>query len=203
MKATIRLNRRTSLGLTALLVMAALALGFMLFRSSATTRVLIANADLPSGQILNPSDFAFTDVRIGQAVGYLTELPGGQMLQHPLQRGELLNQNDITNATTSNLVRFALSPTEPLAQDVRVGSLVSIWFMPNTSATSATATTKAGSAPLAGMIASGVQVLSISKTTDSFGSSSSRLEVSVAQELLPALISIRAAGGSTSVVAQD
>ncbi len=195
------MSRRTTLALTAALLAAALALGFLLLRASQGTRVLVANSDLAAGMVLTSANFTSISAKLGgQAAGYLAELPMGEALTHSLRQGELLNSADLTPQSHLGLVRLALDPTLPLAADVRVGSEVSIWFMPKSNYTNPTA----GSRPAtsAGLIASNIQVLQISKNSDSIGSTKTQLEVEVSPQLVPAIIAIQAQDGNLSVIAQ-
>jgi hypothetical protein len=201
-KAAVRMSRRTTLALTAALLAVALALGFLLLRASQGGRVLVANSDLAVGVVLAPSDFTSVSARLaGEASGYVSELPAGQVLSHSLRRGELLNSADLTLQAELGLVHLALNPTQPLAADVRVGSTVSIWFIPKSNYTNSATTPKVGET--AGLIASGIQVLQISKNTDSLGTLKTQIEIAVSPQLVPAIIAIQAEDGNLSVIAQS
>lgn len=204
MKAAVKLSRRSTLTLTALLLAVALALGFVLLRSAQGDRVLVATRDLAAGQLLSPNDFAETTAKLSPAAtGYLGQLPTDSVLTQPLRQGELLNRGQLAAAGAGQLVHLAIDPSSPLATDVRVGSKVSLWFIPkpglSAGGTSSPATK--GSA-VAGLVASNIQVLQITKNTDSLGVDKTRLEIEVQPELVAAIIALQAQDGNLSVTAQ-
>ncbi len=195
MKATIRLSRRGGIGLAVALLLAAIALGFVLFRSSATTSILVAAYDLPSGQNIDQTQVASTEVRLSAATtGYLKQLPSNLVLAHAIRRGQLLNANDFASASPNNLVRLAIEPTTPVATDVHVGTQVAIWYLPD--ATAATTTTSM-------QIADHAQVITLKRNTDTFGTTKLRIEVELPQELVGAMLLAQSQNGNLIVVAQN
>ena len=194
MKASIRLSRRGGIGLALALILAALALGFVLFRSSATTSILVAASDLASGQTLNPTQVTTTEIRLStETTGYLKQLPSNLVLTHAIRKGQLLNANDFAEQS-NNLIHLAIEPTTPIATDVHVGAEVSIWYLPDARATETTSSMQ---------IADHAQVISIKRNTDSFGTTKLRIEVELAQELVPAMLLAQSQNGNLIVVAQN
>lgn len=177
---------------------AALMLGYLLVRLLDGGHYLVATRDLAAGQPLEPSDFSVVTLKLPTGSRYLGGLAEGQVLGHSLQKGQLLNLADITQADDSSLVHLAVTPTGPIASDVRVGSTVSLWFIPKVALLS---TGKQASAS-GGLIAQGLQVLQISKSSDSFGSSKTQLEIEVNQTSVASILALQSAAGDISVVAQ-
>ena len=194
-----RLTRSTAVVLTGILVALALALGYLLLRSQQTTTVLVASRDLAAGQTLTASDFVAAQVRLAlPAAGYLSEVPDQAQLGHPLRAGELLNKGDLGSNLDVQTRVLALTPNQPLAANVHVGSFVSIWFIPKQPSTLDSKQTV-----VAGQIASGLQVLAIDTSNNSLGETKVWLEVAVEQSALPNILAAVSLDGNLSVIADS
>ena len=194
-----RLSRATAGIMAGILLAVALALGYLLVRSQQTTSVLVANRDLPAGQPLTAADFAVTQVRLASPVsGYLSQLPERALLSHSLRAGELINRSDLGSVTQGQTRVLAIAPNQPLAKNVHVGSLVSIWFIPKQ-----LSALVASSPATAGSIASGLQVLAIDTSSNSLGETKVRLELQVEQSVVPNILAAISLDGNLSVIADS
>lgn len=194
-----RISRGTAGLLTGILLVLGLTLGFLLLRSQATTQVLVASRDLPAGQLLTASDFAIAQVKLEQpASGYLNQVSSDQQLHHSLRRGQLLHVSDLGSSLDAQSLVLAIAPTQAPASNVRVGSLVSIWFVPKPMSG------LTSSQPiLAGSIASGLQVLAIERNKDSLGETMVKLELQVTHDVLPNILAVQSQDGNLSVIADS
>ena len=198
MKPRVPLTRRLALTLAMVALLLAGAVAILLSKSLSGSGYLVATRDLASGQPISAEDFTQVRLSLPSNSGYISKLPAGLALAHPLRQGELINLADLTNVDSETRTRIAITATTPLASNVVIGSLVDIWFIPTNSVSSAT--TKSGT-PI-GLIAAGVQVLNISKSQDSFGATKTQLEVEVDNESIAPILAAQSSAGLLSAVAQ-
>jgi Flp pilus assembly protein CpaB len=179
-------SRRTLVVLALSLLAATLAMLLSMYRTEPLKEFLVAKRDLPSGAQLSATDFELMPVDLDERV-YLRDTSIAQALR----RGELLPFSALGSLDSRQAL--VLLPTQPMAEAIRVGSRVDVWFVAKSAGQGASVPQRVGTA---------LEVLSISRpTSDStFAADSLRLEVAVSPTDLPALMLASADGGFIGVV---
>jgi len=183
-------SRRTLVVLALALLAATLAMLLSMYRTEPLKEFLVAKRDLPSGAQLTATDFELMPVDLDERV-YLRELLPDTSIAQALRRGELLPFSALGSLDSRQAL--VLLPTQPIAEVIRVGSRVDVWFVAKSATQGASVPQRVGTA---------LEVLSISRpTSDStFAADSLRLEVAVSPPDLPALMLASADGGFIGVV---
>lgn len=183
-------SRRTLVVLALALLAATLAMLFSMYRTEPLKEFLVAKRDLPSGAQLSASDFEMVPVDLDERV-YLRELLPDTSIAQALRRGELLPFSALGSLDSRQAL--VLLPTQPIAEAIRVGSRVDVWFVAKSAGQGASVSQRVGTA---------LEVLSISRPNgdSTFAVDSLRLEVAVSAADLPALMLASADGGFIGVV---
>jgi hypothetical protein len=189
-KTSVLASRRTLVVLALALLAATLAMLLSMYRTEPLKEFLVAKRDLPSGAQLSATDFELMPVDLDERV-YLRELLPDSSIAQALRRGELLPFSALGSLDSRQAL--VLLPTQPMAEAIRVGSRVDVWFVAKSAGQGASVPQRVGTA---------LEVLSISRpTSDStFAADSLRLEVAVSPTDLPALMLASADGGFIGVV---
>jgi hypothetical protein len=195
---TSRLTARKTLVLIAIALLASsLALLVSSYRTEPLKEFLVAKRDLPSGSSINLADFDRLAMNLDERLYLSGSLAQSELaetsLSRPVRRGEIVPFSALGSTDTrQNLV---LTPTQPLSEFIRVGSLVDVWFVAKTSLEAAAIPQRVGTA---------LEVVSISRPAgdSAFAENALQLEVAVSPLDLPALILASADGGFIGVVAK-
>lgn len=191
-------NRKLHIALGVALILAAVGVVISLNRPATTVEYLVATRDLPSGVALQASAFAAVPLVLGASgKNYLSELPPSATLATPLRAGDLLEQTAI--GTAESRFSIVLSPSQPVAAGIRVGSKVDVWFVAKANSLDVTA------APV--KVAADLEVRSI-KSIDQglsggLNAGLSKLEVAAHETDLPALILASSSSGFISVISAN
>ena len=193
-RGTFAVNRKLQLALAVALILAAVGLVITMSRPAATVEYLVATRDLPSGSALSPAAFVSVPMSLGTSgKNYLRELPPSATLSGPLRAGDLLEQSAI-GASTSRF-SIVLSPSQPVAAGIRVGSRVDVWYVAKSAGLDAAA------APV--RVATGLEVRSIASLEQGLSAGAnglSKLEVAAQESELPGLILASSSSGFISVI---
>jgi Flp pilus assembly protein CpaB len=183
-------SRKTLVVLALALLAATLAMLFSMYRTEPLKEFLVAKRDLPSGAQLIATDFELVPVDLDERV-YLRELLPDASIAQALRRGELVPFSAL--GALDSRQALVLLPTQPIADAIRVGSRVDVWFVAKSAGQGVSVPQRVGTE---------LEVLSISRpTSDStFAADSLRLEVAVSPQDLPALMLASADGGFIGVV---
>jgi len=186
---------RLLLGIT--MVALAVALGaWTIGRADRTAPVLVADGELTPGEPLSGDRLGIARVRLEDADRYLSPdetLPTDAVLTRTVGDGELIPRSAIGSAGRLALRPVAVPVQAALADGVRPGARVDLWFTPDRDAIAA------GVAPHA--VAEGLTVAEVGKDSGGFSiASGSTVQVLVPTKQLPAVLSALAAEGSVAIV---
>ncbi|MEN9749913.1 MAG: hypothetical protein RL149_991 [Actinomycetota bacterium] len=183
-------NRRLQLALAIALLLAAIGVVFSLNRPATTVEYLVATRDLPSGTELQAAAFKAVPLALGGlGANYLTQLPSGR-LSTPVRAGELLERSAV--GLTGPRYSIVLSPSQPVATGIRVGSKVDVWFV-----------AKSNSIDVAVQpvqVAAGLEVRSIQAIDQGLSEGLSKVELAAQATDLPGLLLASSNSGFISVI---
>lgn len=179
------------------LVALAVALGaWTVGQADRTAPVLVAHGVLTPGQPLSGERVRVMRVHLADASKYLTpdeSLPTGAVITRTVGDGELIPRSSVGDADGLGLRPIAVQVEATLAEGVRPGARVDLWFTPDRDSIAA------GAAPHA--VAEGLTVVEVGKDTGSFSiSSGTTVQVLVPIAQLPAVLGALAADGSVTIV---
>ena len=179
------------------LVALAVALGaWTVGQADRTAPVLVAHGVLTPGQPLSGERVRVMRVHLADASRYLTpdeSLPTGAVITRTVGDGELIPRSSVGDADGLGLRPIAVQVEATLAEGVRPGARVDLWFTPDRDSIAA------GAAPHA--VAEGLTVVEVGKDTGSFSiSSGTTVQVLVPIAQLPAVLGALAADGSVTIV---
>jgi len=179
------------------LVALAVALGsWTVGQADRTAPVLVAHGVLTPGQPLSGERVGVMRVHLADASKYLTpdeSLPTGAVITRTVGDGELIPRSSVGDADGLGLRPIAVQVEATLADGVRPGARVDLWFTPDRDSIAA------GAAPHA--VAEGLTVVEVGKDTGSFSiSSGTTVQVLVPIAQLPAVLGALAADGSVAIV---
>lgn len=179
------------------LVALAVALGsWTVGQADRTAPVLVAHGVLTPGQPLSGERVRVMRVHLADASKYLTpdeSLPTGAVITRTVGDGELIPRSSVGDADGLGLRPIAVQVEATLADGVRPGARVDLWFTPDRDSIAA------GAAPHA--VAEGLTVVEVGKDTGSFSiSSGTTVQVLVPIAQLPAVLGALAADGSVAIV---
>jgi hypothetical protein len=179
------------------LVALAVALGaWTVGRADRTAAMLVAHGELTPGQPLTEGRIGIARVHLDDSTRYLSpdeSLPAGAVVTRTVGDGELIPRSSIGFADRLELRPVAVPVQAALADGVRPGAQVDLWFTPDRDSIAA------GVAPHA--VAEGLTVAEVGKETGGFSiSTSSMVQVLVPTTQLAAVLSALAAEGSVVIV---
>src|SRR5450756_785660 len=169
----------------------AVALGaWTVGQADRTAPVLVAHGVLTPGQPLSGERVGVMRVHLADASRYLSS---GAVITRTVGDGELIPRSSVGAADGLGLRPIAVPVEATLADGVRPGARVDLWFTPDRDSIAA------GAAPHA--VAEGLTVVEVGKDTGSFSiSSGTTVQVLVPIAQLPAVLGALAADGSVTIV---
>ena len=179
------------------LVALAVALGaWTVGRADRTVAVLVADGELTPGQPLTGERIGIARVHLDDASRYLSpdeSIPARAVVTRTVGDGELIPRSSIGSADRLGLRPVAVPVQAALADGVRPGAQVDLWFTPDRDSIAA------GVAPHA--VAEGLTVAEVGKQDGGFSiSNSSTVQVLVPTTQLAAVLGALAAEGSVAIV---
>lgn len=197
-RSSFAVNRKLQVALAIALLLAAVGLLISLNRPAATVEYLVASRDLPSGAALSTGSFVAVPLSLGASgANYLRELPANGTLAAPLRAGDLLEQSNV--GLVPSRFSIVLSPSQPVAAGIRVGSRVDVWFVAKSTSLEASA------APV--KVAAALEVRSIKAIDQGLSSGLtsglSKIEVAAQEIELPGLILASSSSGFISVISAN
>jgi hypothetical protein len=181
-----RIGRQRTNWLLAPIGAAVTAVVFMFWPTTSGQELLVANRDIPAGELLSPNDLVLTNAQIGDsASAYLKTVDQGYYTLTPLAKGQLVARSAVAPNPASTLLPTVFTIKDSLPRHLRVGSEVDVWV--------ATSSPKP--------IALDCQVQAIFEST-SLGLKTNELELGCLAEFLPDLLSAKAANSQIAVVLQ-
>lgn len=114
------------------LVIGSMIIGALAFTAiSATTPVLVATTDIAEGDVLRASDFAVTEVRIGDAtdayVADASQINDGALASRRIGEGEFLAKSAVGQTEESALRPVSVPLDDSLAASLVPGARVELW----------------------------------------------------------------------------
>lgn len=183
-------NRKLQLALGIALLLAAIGVVISLNRPATTVEYLVATRDLPSGAELRSASFKEVPLALGGlGANYLTELPSGR-LSAPIRAGELLERSAV--GEVEHRYSIVLSPSQPVAAGIRVGSKVDVWFVAKPISMDVAAQ------PV--QVAAGLEVRSIQAIDQGLSEGLSKIELAAQATDLPGLLLASSNSGFISVI---
>jgi hypothetical protein len=155
--------------------------------------VLIANRDLPEGTEVKPADFHAEKLPIGAlASNYLWKISKGQLLTHPVLKGELLSKRSLSEGQ-STLIPIRLNGLRPIAKSISVGDRVDVWATAQNHSLNPTAPEP---------VALDAIVTTIESNT-SMTQSSTSVEIRIAEEYLETLLGATDSNAQLSIILHE
>jgi Flp pilus assembly protein CpaB len=166
---------------------------FQLVSQPTASTVLIANRDLAEGAGVLPTDFHAEKLSIGAlASNYLSKIGKGQVLTHPVLKGELLSKRSIAEGE-SELIPIRLNGLRPIAKSISVGDRVDIWATAQNHSLNPTAPEP---------VAFDAIVTAIESNT-SMTQSSTTVEIRIAEEYLETILSATDSNSQLSIILHE
>lgn len=189
LKGAFSANRKLQLALAIALLLAAVGVVISLNRPATTVEYLVATRDLPTGTELQAATFKTVPLALGVlGANYFTELPSGR-LSAPIRAGELLERSAVGEA--EHRYSIILSPSQPVAAGIRVGSKVDVWFVAKSNSLDVLQPVQ---------VAAGLEVRSIQPIDQGLSEGLSKVELAAQATDLPGLLLASSNSGFISVI---